>query len=325
MDNENSIMGSPVINVLYIKGYPLDHDSGKLKVLPQTYAMEWAMRVTGINRLFTRDDMYEFLVRLVIILDSRGIVEDWFTNDRLFGFTVNDEMYVLTIEDVIFHYGIENFDTAENKISREHFFTIIDKGFSFESFLVNNGHPFRIAGAAYGSDINQELISELSNGVSVDIINRAELFASHLMKKYVPDDIFINISEKIKIKNKQLAERRKAIENLPVFDVLKIPVDIRKKCYEIMFAEPPVDNELIRKEEDRTNPDIKENKVMSFLHLAWLFANDLMVDEGHEAWPVEGVKDFDVDLFGNGLVNLKITFEEYYMDECVEILKGVGV
>ena len=325
MRKRYSLLDSVGVNLFYLENYPRIDKRKKLKMLPHTYAMEWSMRVTGINRLFSKDDVYELLVRLSMILETRGIVEDWFDNDRLFSYTVAGKPYVLTLQDVIGHFGLEIVNSVENFQTREHFMSNIRRGFVVESILQLTDYPFRLAGSFSDEDFNEELAGELEKGVATDTVKKAEVFAAHLIK-LIPDNAF-DKNERIIEKEQELAERRERMETIPVFDVLKIPLETRKKCYDIMFREDLKDEDYVFTEEDLKDRDKKENMFIPFLHLAWLFANDMMVEDEGMMWPEEAVRDFDESPFydEDETISFYSTFEDYGMDECVPFLKGVGM
>jgi hypothetical protein len=51
----------------------------------------------------------------------------------------------------------------------------------------------------------------------------------------------------------------------------------------------------------------------------------MMVEELPFIYPEEAVKNFDIDFFDFDGINLQITIEDYNMEECMPLLKGVGV
>ena len=323
MKKKYSSFESVGMNLYYIKDYPININTGKPKIIPQTYAMEWAMRVTGINRLFSKDDIYELLLRLSIVLDSNGIIEDWFNNDKLLSFTISNAPYLLTIEDVFFHFGLEISNDIENKKTRKLFYKTIDSGFFVESMMISFGSPFKLIGYSYSSDHNKEIVNILKNGIPKETINKAIAFADYLIK-LAPENAF-EITEAMKEKLQELSDRKLRMETIPVFDVLNIPLNIRKQCYDIMFDIDLKESDFILSSDDKKNNEKRENEIVPFLHLAWLLANDMMVEEPPFIYPEEAVKNFDIDFFDFDGINLQITIEDYNMEECMLLLKGVGV
>ncbi len=77
------------INLAFTKGLPAEHFRYYGKAMPASYAMAWCMIATGFSRIFTKEDLREFLFRIPISLHSRGLVETWLEKERLMGYKVN--------------------------------------------------------------------------------------------------------------------------------------------------------------------------------------------------------------------------------------------
>ena len=304
------------IDYRYIKGFPLDNYNSTGELLPSSYAMAWCMLATFTWRVFTKEDMKEFLFRLSITLHSMDLVENWFLKDKLMNYIVNDKHYSLSLDEIIMHFGFEVIDGYNNMQPREKYLENVAKGIrdamfvsTFEGFSVispkiTGNNEYEISGKNYTPEITP------------DLIKKAEFFASDLMR-FIPDDTFTNISPKLLEKEQELADRRERIHNLSVFDINKIPPEVLSQCFSIMFNQKFASQLLIDNEEfERTGKPM--------IYLAWLWANDLMTSDGIFAHEKEGVflnyEDYTLE---DGGINLLVTIEQHNMEDTIPLLKGI--
>ncbi|MBK7478503.1 MAG: hypothetical protein IPI69_01400 [Bacteroidales bacterium] len=81
------------LNVKYISGKPHQYFEDFKEPMPSTRAIAWCMARTEVARLFSRDDMHEFLFRLPILFHIRGLVEDWLMDGTLFNYWFRGREY----------------------------------------------------------------------------------------------------------------------------------------------------------------------------------------------------------------------------------------
>ena len=86
-----------ILNFRFTKGLPLYHFQDKNEPLPSSFAMAWCMLATSVSRIFTKEDMREFLFRLAITLHSLDLVENWLMKDGLMSYSVKGKQYVLQV------------------------------------------------------------------------------------------------------------------------------------------------------------------------------------------------------------------------------------
>ncbi len=101
----------------------------------------------------------------------------------------------------------------------------------------------------------------------------------------------------------------------PVFNIANYPKDVLREICDTIFGEGHL--------EIRSVIGGFEECVLPYIHLAWLFANDLMIADGCTAYPKEGAGDnIDLDFFEDdeGL-NLLDTYHEYKLDKVAHLLK----
>lgn len=304
------------IDYRYIKGHPLNNFKATGQFLPSSYAMSWCMLATYTWRIFTREDMKEFLFRLAITLHSLELVENWFLKDKLLNFIVKDKHYSLSLDDIVMHFGFEVIDGYENMNPREKYLGNVAKGIrdamfvsAFEGFAVisprlTGDDEFEISGKTHAPEITP------------DLIKKAEFFASDLMK-FIPESTFTDVSPALVEKELELEERKQKIRNLPVFDINKIPAEVVSQCFNIMFNQKFASQLLTDKDEfERTGKPM--------LYLAWLWANDLMTSDGVFAHEKEGIyltyEDYELE---DGGINLLVTIERHNIDDTIPMLKGL--
>jgi len=313
-------MLEPKLNFKFTKGLPLYQFQENGEPLPSSFAMTWCMTATAIHRIFTKEDMKEFLFRMAITLHSMDPLENWLVKDRLMNYTVKGKEYVLNLNDIIMHFGFEIFDAYDNRSSRE----------KYQKIVLGGMKGAMLYGALEGFSIIKPEVTEEEDGLVIrlsvaedytpeitpELISKAEFFASDLMK-FIPEETFTNRNTAIIEKEKELEERQERIKHLPVFDIKKIPSDIIKQCFEIAFSEEYVQQLL-------TEPDEFEKEGRPIIYLAWMWANNFMETNGYDAWEKEGfyihLEDYPLD--GPGY-NLHETIENNLIEDMVPLLKGL--
>jgi|ERR1035437_739258 hypothetical protein len=309
-------MESIKIDYRYIKGYPHDNFNSTGQLLPSSYAMAWCMLATHTWRIFTREDMKEFLFRLSITLHSLELVENWFLKDKLMNFIVKDKHYSLSLDEINMHFGFEVIDGCDNMHPRERYLDNVAKGIR-DAMFVSGFEGFSVISPRITGDDEFE-ISAKSHApeITPDLIKKADFFASDLMK-FIPEKTFTDISPELIEKERELAERRQKIRNLLVFDINKIPADVVGQCFNIMFNQKFAGQLLTNKEEfERTGKPM--------LYLAWLWANNLMTSDGVFAHEKEGIHlTYEDYVLEDGGINLLVTIERHNIEDTIPLLKGL--
>lgn len=299
-------LASHSVNVSCINNYAKENLMNGNSFRDSTHAMQWCMEATYMYRLFTREDMLEFLFRLGIVLDSLQIMENWFANNKLFNYKLNGQYYAFSAQDIIDHFGLESFDFAENGKSRKFFLDNISKGIS--SAILNSEGMEVFSSEGHVPEITAKLMLN------------ADLFAREILKLAPAGYFSISNEDKIK-KLKVLEERKNKIEALPEFDINTLSKDTIELCMQIMLTD-----EAYEYNKSLGNDDSEyEAEKQRLIYLAWLWANDLMISDGEIAWEAEGVhiNHDDYELHEEG-INLLASYEVYNMAEVEDLLKGVG-
>jgi len=304
----------------YIENYSHKYDLSDDDIAPQTYAIYWCMMATNMNRLFTRQDMHELLVRLAITLDTLDIVENWFAYDKLLPFKMGESYYSLKVEDIYAHMGFEAVDSYKNKLPRDIFFKNIASNIKTAMFVGALEHNFQvIQPRKEAAEEDTYVIDGESHTpeITADLIKKADFFAQDVLKM-APEGLFDEIPNSRIEKMKELEKRQEAVKNLPEFSLQMLSEETIEQCMELMLG-----SEIL--EELKQEPEEYEEESYRLIHLAWLFANDLAWGDEYD-WNIHEGMDLDPDDYEleDGGINLYATYKEYNMEECEYVVQGVG-
>ena len=296
------------INLTYTKGMPVEYFRYHGHAPATSYAMLWCMLATGFSRIFIREDMKEFLFRLTFALNSMNLVETWLMKDHLMDFKVKGKTYVLNLDDIVMHLGIEVIDSIENHSAREKYLSGISGGIATAMFL-GGLEDFSVLEPVIEDNIIQmKQAKELTPEITPELMAKAEFFVSDLMK-FIPEETFTDRNPLIAEKEHEIELRRDRIRNLPVFDIGKIPRKIiRDWVHEIFKPEDAAKLLQDKKEFDK--------HVKPYVYLAWLMANDLIIMNGPFTCAKEGVvlnyEDYELP---DGGFRLDMTIEDYALED----------
>lgn len=301
----------------YVKGLPLEHFKSTGEALPSSYAIYWCMMATFIHRIFTKEDMKEFLFRMAVSLHSRNLVENWLIDDGLINYSVNDQLYALSLDDIIMHMGFEAVDGCENWSSREFYLDNVARGISNAMFFGGLGDFLVINPVLDGLDSIDLSGKRFTPEITPELIAKADFFANDIMR-FIPEKIFDQRSKTLLEKEEELALRKEKVRNIPIFEIDKIPDEIIRQCLEIMFRIDFVEELLV-------SPVKFNATARPLIYLAWLWANDFL-HRDHEGCVNERegiILNYDDYELEDGGSNLLITIEDYNLEETVPLLKGL--
>ncbi|MBN1131838.1 MAG: hypothetical protein JXR52_07175 [Bacteroidales bacterium] len=308
--------------VSYINNYPKGKTDDPEPFLLSTYAMHWCMMATFMNRLFTREDMKEFLFRLAITLDTLKVMENWFSCDRLMNFSYRNHLHELTAHDILLHYGLEVTDSVCNGKEREFYMSHIAMGIR-NAMFAGAFEGYQVIGPEKKGKQTTVISGEkhLPN-VTDQLIKNAEFFACDILKG-APEGFFEATNPAKTEKIKEIEARKKAIADLPKFDITLIPDRIIHQCLKTMMQP-----ETYRYYTEKAGRDEFEEEKYRLVYFAWLWANGLMVSDGLSACEAEGIHlDHEQYEFRDdaGGINLLQTYENLNVGKILPLLKGVGI
>lgn len=317
-------MDKTTFTTKYIENYPVKYNVNEEEIAPQTYGIYWCMIATGMHRLFSKEHLHEFLFRLAITMESLQLVENWVGWDKFLTFTYKNKYYSLTPGDVFLHMGFEALDTYKDSIPRDDYLSKIGYLTGTAQIIGHLGgdfHVIRPEKIAEGEDGEEDTyqvnFKNLNIHIDEKLLQKAGFFARDVLKT-APKGLFEKVPPARKEKMKELEERRQAIKNLPKFSLQMLSEDTIEQCMQLMLVSEEV-------EELKQEPEKYKKECHRLIHLAWLFANDLAWGDIFD-WNIrEGVElKESAYAFEDGGVNLNETYKDYNMEECEELLKGVG-
>jgi len=302
------------LNLNYCKGIPYAYWGNNIEALPASHAIMWLMVATSFNRIFTREDMREFLFRIAVILDKKELTETWLIKDRFIAYEYNGEKKYLYLEDISNHVGIEILDVVDNYSSRDFFLQQIKEKSVALSFLSLYTGCNIIIPEKTGHNSNVFRMTEIQSIITPELIKKSEFFASDVLAQ-IPDEAFVDKNVRMLEKEKEIEGRRIMIRNYPVFDVNNYSDDVLKEISLTIFGEKDTEYYLSDAEDFHVF-------VVPWIHLAWLFAKNLMNIEEHNAYPKEGAADdFDINFFDDDGFNLLDLFKSRNLAKVLHLLK----
>jgi hypothetical protein len=314
MENNQSNLNDIVIDLTFTKGMPVDYFEYHGHPPESSYAILWCMLATGFNRIFTRDDMKEFLFRLAITLNSLNLVETWLMKDHLMDYRVKGNNYILKLEDIAMHFGIEIIDSLENHSTREKYLSDISTGIKKTMFISIFSDFSVLEPIREGDEISFRNAAELAPQVTPELLAKAEFFAGDLMK-FISEETFTDRNPLMAEKEKEIETRRERVRNLPVFDIKKIPRKIIRDWVESKYK-PEYAKEFLKNKKEF------ERYVRPFIYLAWLMAHDLLIMNGPFTYEKEGVdlnyEDYELP---DGGFRLDMTIEEYELEDLANTIR----
>lgn len=288
-------------NLKYLKKSDDFYFAYRENPIPELQALYYLMTVTGINRLFEEDDLYELLRRSQILFPELDMINRFMTEDIFLEFYWKNGKYALDSDFLKNCIGFEAHDAALNQIAPDfwdvgisdlvsgaNFFGAITKTVTLGDSIVKNGDTVEIKTRS----LNQESLTDEEN-------KRAEILASTVIKE-IPKKEFQRL--KIFFPNKflELEMRRKSL-NLPEFKF----DSLSKKKQEILWKHFYPDMENF---EDKETREYYEK----FFYLAWLWANDFILDDDINNVQVDpriegfDYMDYSIDDMGYNLYESKL-------------------
>jgi len=309
-------MGKTCLSVRYISGKPQQYFEDLKEPMPSTRAIAWCMARTETARLFSKDDMHEFLFRLPILFHLRGLVEDWLMEGTLFNYWFRGREYTLTIDDLAMHYGLEAYDHYLNVTPRDRYLNRAKWSMNFpllagytETFpqLRIDGTKLVVDHLIYGPELTPELTG------------KAAFFADDVMK-FMPPDCFRNSGRPFRKKKRELEKRREMMAALHDFNLTNIPGDILSACMDKVWQGGPKDKILAAP----GNADSFDRQLRPVIFLAWMWASHFTTDDG---LPLPGKEEFTRDYLDyeaeDGGYNLTYNVEMSLIEELVPLLMGM--
>ena len=303
------------LNVKYISGKPHQYFEDFKEPMPSTRAIAWCMARTEVARLFSMDDMHEFLFRLPILFHIRGLVEDWLMDGTLFNYWFRGREYTLTIDDLAMHCGLEAYDHYLDVTPRDRYMNRVKWSMNFPLMAgyADDFPQLRIDGTRL-------IVDHLVYGpeLTLELTGKAAFFAGDVMK-FMPPGLFRDAGRTLRRKKKELARRREMIDALHDFDLSNIPGEILSACMDKVWKGGGPREKIL---ENPGKADSIDRQLRPMIFLAWMWASHFTTDEGR---PRAGKEEFTSDYLDyeteDGGYNLKFNIDMQQIEEMVPLFR----
>lgn len=301
---------------------------GNSESKPTVAALQTIMSLCGVSRIFTKDDAFELLTRLALILKDEPVLDNYFTDDSLFTYKYINNLYSFTIFDLIELAGFERIDTIENYIPR-------DKWFEIRTTVWKNTMLSSIFTGGMVSILQPDMEHSYENGeltTSVrikapehtgetllsDEISKAEFLARTALV-LIGDIPFERILKEHPVKVRELEMRNKH-RFIPDFSYTELSEELQKKLWKHWW-----------KDLEHFNDSDEQDRIAKLTRLAFYFANGFISDDnglntGH-LWGIEVIDErVDIDIEDYpvnddiGGYNLLQTFNDEELEELYPLL-----
>jgi len=315
------------VNMDYVPNPKQTWDKSKEKGSKSLF-LTFSMHATGIYRLFDRETVKEYFYRLTLMFRHYEIAPNFFTNDSFIEFNDRGVICKLCLNDVVEHLGIELSDSPSDMVPREQWSGKIETYWKNAMMIgVFTGIPVldqRVVG------LNRFVIgSNKPMPITAEFEKTAELLAREAMKT-IGDKAFEELAVRVAEREKELDKYRRSLEIKPkhIFNYQEIPMELKKKIYNEMYPDFPVEKYDIM--DEINDPD---STFASLIHLGWLWENGYVVvyevtmgNKHAYTAEVDERVDFSYERF-DGLnrmefgINIYETYYQYGVDKIAHYLK----
>ncbi|MBI6121038.1 hypothetical protein [Salegentibacter maritimus] len=315
-------MTSPFLNFSFTECRKKNIEENRETITPEVQAISSLMNLTGVSRLFKKEDIYELVKRAQLVFPERDLAIDFFDEDVLIQFLYESEVYNLDLDFLISYIGFEVADVNTNQTP-------------FDSWAINIPYYKQIAGiiAIVGGTLNLDTsrsnVSGQKNNFTIDFGNapddidfthehlkKAETFASAILNR-IPDGAFERLEREFPNKFLEL-EMRNAPFKEPIFDFEALPKEKQEILWMHFWPNMEYFNDLDQRDHD-----------LRLIYLAWLWANGFVIDKDLNSVHIDfRIKNFDPEEISEGedgnneLLNLNML---YNLDELFPLLEDPEV
>lgn len=311
-------------NNIFHTFYPEKDQDG---ITPQTRALFFCMAATGVERLFTHDDMREFVFRLGVMFRQMKVLDNFFKDDYLIDFPVGEDCCRITSADLMAHMGLYTTDYPDRAMPREQWFENMQRCWENAVWLSIMGGAINPLAHLVFEEVSEKEIRVKMKSLEVHPtrtdIDNAVILADSVMKE-IPAEPFLQFYEKEK-------ESFQMIEDYLAFASSPLPIEYN------WDAIPPASQQAILKHlveprfyrEGMTMEEaIREyaDWVPDLVYLAWLkangFAGNLFRDELD---PRVRIDPSRYEELGTDVgINLGMTYQSASLHEIEKYLVAAG-
>lgn len=289
------------MNLKYLKKADEIFFAYQEKPIPELQALYYLMTVTGINRIFEKDDLYELFRRSQILFPELDLVGRFMAEDVFLEFSWQNGKYYLDLDFLRNCIGFEAHDLAVNqiapdcwefgisdRISTANLFGAFTKSVTLGDSIITNGSTIEI----HTRSLNKETLTDEEN-------KRGKILAETVLKE-IPEFEFQRLKKAFPNKFLELQMRSQSL-NLPEFQFDSFSKEKQEILWSHFFPEM-----------EHFNDEATREYYERFIYLAWLWANGFIMDDDINNVCVDPrIEDFDymdyeIDDMGFNLYETKL-------------------
>ncbi|TRO66947.1 hypothetical protein [Christiangramia sabulilitoris] len=276
------------LNFGFLKNFQHIFAENKETTTPKVQALFYLMAITGIYRIFEKEDVFELVKRLQLILPEQKLIDQFLLNEVVLTFEYENEVHEMNVAFLKEFIGFEIIDMNSHQES-------------FESWAVNIPNFKFIANVAADAsnflqlDVSDSNISRKGNTTTIDLgktpdndvafdhqdVKNAELLANEVVKE-IPQEKFDRLKKDFPNKFLELEMRNLPFKE-PVFDFNSFPVEKQEALWKTFFPN-------MEHYDDEPTRDYH----IKLFHLAWLWANGFVIEKDpFNVYVDPRIKNFD--------------------------------
>jgi hypothetical protein len=294
----------------------------------KTHAIVFIMHCCGINRLFDKTCVEELLFRMGLLLKRYAILDSFFKKDVILNNKFLGDEYVISIEDLKAHLGLEIFNSPYDFTNQDEWVKNYQTYWKNACLTCIFGDTPIVDSISSRTGANERTVIDISIDLNdTKYINNISFFTTEVLR-LIGNKPFSLLEQRVFERRKELSELTdKLLEKLPFeFDYAKIPLKIKEQYFEVICG--PVLKYL------NYFKEVSNDETCSFaalLHLGWLWDNNYVkvnkIAYGNKRSyyaEVDPRVKFDYNYY-DGLHNLEFGINLFYTyrDNNLEKLKGL--
>jgi hypothetical protein len=228
-------------------------------------ALLFLMNYTGVYRVFTKEDVFELMTRVALVIKEQPIFEHVFLKQKIFKFKIDALTHVFDINDLKELIGFEHIDGKTNFCPRE---TWISKRPQFWSNAISmcmiNGTDILAHRVENENEISYSCPDHTYKDITTKEISDAEFLAGDVVKE-IGEEPFVWLEKTHPLKLRELEMRRNAAELNFAFD--ELPLATQKELWAHWWPN-----------EEHFKDEVQRKYIGDLVKLAFFWANGFITD-----------------------------------------------
>ena len=257
-------------------------------------ALVFLMNYTGMYRIFSKEDVFEFIARIALVIREQPIFEQVFLEQKIFEFHVEDIRHTFDINDLRELIGFQLIDVKTNFCPRKEWMSNRPQFWNnaIQFCLIND---MRIIPMEVENENHYSCPEHAYKDFARREISDAEILANEVIKE-IGDEPFKRLEKTHPLKFKELELRRNASPINFFFD--NLPLETQKMCWSHWWPDG-----------EHFEDSAQRKLIGDLVKLAFFWANGFIEDSyGNK------VEDF----FGQTIVDERVNIfvEDYEFEYC---------